>query len=154
MGRPRPRRVHRWHLKNPSLLFDHSITFTALVQPHEASKGEEGRKEGFGGSPLFCVLHFFLPGNFLPAHSCVITGSAGGQCRARWTDGRGDLVCSRPLMTRGSSCSRSVVRSSVPLFCRQLNPIDRMTLNTTSWCRVFRPRTLYLPLFTQSLPYL
>ena len=94
--------VRRWHLKNPS--FDHSITFTALVQPRE---GEEG---GMGWLAPFLRLSAFLPGNFLPAHSCVITGSGAPSVVP---GGRRDLVCPprrRPLMTRGSRRSRSVGR--------------------------------------------
>ena len=83
-------RVRRWHLKNPSL--DRSITFTALPPSCNRPPREEGER---GRVRPFFATRAFLPGNFLPAHSCVITGSAGregegGQCRACQVDGRTD----------------------------------------------------------------
>ena len=58
--------------------------------------------------------------NFLPAHSCVITGSATGRrgrCHARWTDGdglRGLVSAAAPPHEshepRQSSVGRSVCR--------------------------------------------
>ena len=79
--RLRPADRRRWHFKNPSSLppsvprsaAARSITFTALVQPQQWAEVAEGTCSFF--APLFAS-------NFLPVHSCVITGSQ--------VDGRAD----------------------------------------------------------------
>ena len=138
MGRPRPSLAFKESLPRPK---HHFHCPPSLVQPTTTRRRGERK-----GSPLFCDPCFFAR-NFLPAHSCVITGSAGregegGQCLSCVPGGRteteGGISCARPrpLMTRGCRRRRSRGRSGAPLFCHQLNPIDRMTSNSTRCIRV------------------
>ena len=142
MGRPRPSLAFKESLPRPK---HHFHCPPSLVQPTTTRRRGERK-----GSPLFCDPCFFAR-NFLPAHSCVITGSAGregegGQCRACQVDGRTDgdggrdIVCPPPAPPHDPRLS-PVARSDrglcgAPLFCHQLNPIDRMTFNSTRCIRV------------------
>ena len=113
MGRPRPSLAFKESLPRPK---HHFHCPPSLVQPTTTRRRGERK-----GSPLFCDPCFFAR-NFLPAHSCVITGSAGregegGQCLSCVPGGRteteGGISCARPrpLMTRGCRRSRSVAWS-------------------------------------------